>query len=139
MLVACGDSSDNATDTVETASLPQTEAPAVRSTNPPCESLAFGDGRGGDLWLNKSESNGLPVYLLNSGWQDAPTVEAELFGGGLERGNFTGFANPDGDGRLRPHYRFSRSCGSYTGLLIVTDVSQSCEVRLPATPCQRID
>ena len=110
----------------------------VASNNPPCESLAFGDGRGGDLWIDRSESNGLPVYLLNNGWQDPATVDAVLVAGGLERANFTGFANPDA-GIDRPHFRFSRNCTAYTGTLIVTDASQSCEVQLPGSPCERID
>ena len=115
-----------------------TPPPASFSNNPPCDTLAFGDGRGGDLWIPQSESNGLPVYILNNGWQDPATVDAVTFGGGTERANFTGFANPDA-GRLRPHFRFSRGCGNYTGTLIVTDSSQVCEVRLPGSPCSRID
>ena len=107
--------------------------------NPPCSSLAFGDGRGGDLWLYESESTGTPVYLLNSGWQFPATVEAQLTSGGFSQANFTGFANPDADGRFRPHFRFSRDCTAFTGMLIVRDANQTCEVNLPANVCSRID
>ena len=117
---------------------PNPNPTAALSSNPPCESLEFDDGRGGDLWLPRSESNGLPVYILNNEWQDPATVDAVLAAGGLERANFTGFANPDA-GILRPHFRFSRDCRSYTGVFIVSDVSQSCEVRLPGDVCSRID
>ena len=107
--------------------------------NPPCSSLAFGDGRGGDLWLAASESNGLPVYLLNSGWQSPASVQAQLTSGSFVQAEFTGFANPDADGRLRPHFRFSQGCTSFTGRLIVSDASQTCEVNLPGDVCSRID
>ena len=86
-----------------------TEPDDIRRSNPPCSSLAFGDGRGGDLWLPVSEGNGLPVYLLNGAWQERATAVAQLVGGGSEQGNFTGFNNPDPDG-LRQHLRFTRSC-----------------------------
>ena len=111
----------------------------VSGSNPSCGSLAFGDGRGGDLWLYESESTGTPVYLLNSGWQFPASVEAQLTSGGFLRAEFTGFANPDADGRLRPHFRFSRDCTSFTGRLIVSDANQTCEVNLPANVCSRID
>jgi len=107
-------------------------------TNPPCSSLAFGDGLGGDLWLPISRGNGLPVYLLNGAWQEPASVEAQLVTGAFEQGNFTGFNNPDPDG-LRQHFRFTRSCEQYSGLLIVTDATQSCEVILPSGVCDRID
>lgn len=106
-------------------------------TNPPCSSLAFGDGLGGDLWLPISRGDGLPVYLLNGAWQEPASVEAQLVTGAFEQGNFTGFNNPDPDG-LRQHFRFSRSCEQYSGLLIVTDATQSCEVNIPSI-CDRID
>lgn len=116
------------------------EAKTVRaSSNPGCGSIAFGDGRGGNLWLHHSESTGSPVFLLASSWQDRVTVEAVLKSGGTERGRYTGFANPDGDGRLRQHHRFGRSCGSYTGTLIITDSNQVCEITLPKSPCSRVD
>ena len=108
-------------------------------SNPPCSSLAFGDGRGGDLWLYESESTGTPVYLLNSGWQFPASVQAELTNGSFTQADFTGFANPDADGRLRPHFRFSQNCTSFTGRLIVSDASQTCEVNLPGNVCSRID
>ena len=108
------------------------------SGNPPCSSLAFNDGRGGDLWIEHSESDGRPVYLLNSGWRSAPVVDIERTDGTCERARFTGFANPD-PGGLRPHYRFDRGCESYTGTLFVKDAVQTCEVVLPRNPCERID
>lgn len=132
----CGSSGGGGGEETETVTQPTT--PKILSNNPPCESLAFDDGRGGDLWLHHSESTGLPVYLLNNGWQDPTTVDAVLHGGGLERANFTGFANPDA-GIDRPHFRFARGCSAYTGALIVTDASKVCEVQLPAHPCTRID
>ena len=109
---------------------------SVRS-NPPCSSLAFDDGRGGDLWLPVSAGDGLPVYLLNGAWQERANAEAELVSGGFEEGRFTGFNNPDPDG-LRQHFRFTRSCEQYTGAVIVTDATQSCEVSIPDV-CERID
>ena len=109
---------------------------SVRS-NPSCDTLAFGDGRGGDLWLPVSAGDGLPVYLLNGAWQELARAEAELVSGGFEQGNFTGFNNPDPDG-LRQHFRFTRSCEQYTGTVIVTDATQSCEVSIPRV-CDRID
>ncbi len=108
-------------------------------SNPPCSSLAFGDGRGGDLWLAESESNGRPVYLLNSGWQAPASVQAELTSGGFTDAEFTGFANPDADGRLRPHFRFSRDCTELTGRLVVRDANQTCNITLPGDVCSRID
>ena len=108
------------------------------SGNPPCSSLAFNDGRGGDLWIYHSESDGRPVYLLNSGFRSAPVVDIERTDGTCERARFTGFANPD-PGGLRPHYRFDRSCEDYTGTLFVKDGVQTCEVVLPSDPCERID
>ena len=140
---ACGGSGGGGGETETAAAAPEStsqDLTAVRlSTNPPCSALAFNDGRGGNLWLHHSESNGLPVYLLSSQWQDETQIEAVRTDGTTETGNFTGFANPDGDGRLRAHYRFSRGCGSYTGRMIVSDQDKTCEIQLPASPCTRID
>lgn len=120
----------------EQTETPVAAAPPVR-VNPPCNTLAFGDGLGGDLWLPVSRGDGLPVYLLNGAWQVPARAEAQLITGAFEQGNFTGFNNPDPDG-LRQHFRFSRSCEQYTGLVIVTDPNQSCEVQIPGV-CSRID
>ncbi len=108
------------------------------SGNPPCSSLAFNDGRGGDLWIYESESDGRPVYLLNSGFRSAPVVDVVRTDGTCERARFTGFANPDPGGQ-RPHYRFDRDCTQYTGQIFVQDGVQTCEVNLPRDPCVRID
>ncbi len=120
------------------------EPEILAQSNPDCSSLRFGDGRGGDLWLDRSDGgapqfHGNPVYLLNNGFQAQPIrVEAELSSGGLEVAAFTGYANQDA-GILRPHYRFLRDCTAYTGRLIISDETQICEVVLPQSPCSRID
>lgn len=123
---------------------PEPTPEVLAQSNPDCDSLRFGDGRGGDLWLDSSEGGeaqfrGNPVYLLNNGFQAQPIrVEAELASGGLEIATFTGYANQDA-GILRPHYRFLRDCTAYTGRLIISDETQVCEIVLPQSPCSRID
>jgi len=121
-------------------SLDDSLPPSLALVNPGCDSLEFGDGRGGNLWLDVSAGNGLPVYLINGGWQAQAAVEAQLVSGGFEQGNFTGFANPDGNfgNALRQHFRFSRNCTAYTGTLVVTDASQSCEINV-GDSCSRVD
>jgi hypothetical protein len=106
-------------------------------SNPGCDVLAFGDGVGGDLWKIGERTN-KPVLILDQDYQGQATVQAELASGGFETFVFSGCANPT-SGKQRQHHRSANSCTSYTGKIIVTDATKSCEFNLPGSVCARID
>ena len=104
----------------EETTVPQAPSAPVLQNPTNCDLVRLGDGQGGVLWLHHSESNGRPVFLLSGHWQGPARVSAHRTDGSVETLNFTGYNNPDGNagGLDRPHFRASRSCGNYTGLLL---------------------
>lgn len=152
LVVACGGSGDfgdfeteipimEIVPTPEPEPTEEPECPRDDFTNEDCAELSFNDGRGGDLWKPVSESDGKPAYLLNGGYQGTASVQLELISGGFEDMRFANCSNEDGsfNNNLRQTFRANQDCTAYTGRVIVTDATKSCDFDLPANPCERID
>lgn len=124
-LVACnldlGNSSssdqDNDITTIDNSQTAQEAEDAL------CKGVNSIDGPGGFLWKPQSEVDGNLVVLFPEKFVDEFLgVLAELKGGELDAGVFTGFSN-----ELRQTWRFSKPGSAYAGRLLVDAGIQECE------------
>jgi hypothetical protein len=93
-----------------------TTAAKPSSSSSASSSSSSGGGSGGFLWKPKSESNGKLVVLLPGSLRGKVSGASISGSFGSENGSFAGDTH---NGR-RPHYRFSKSGGSYGSNIRVT-------------------
>ncbi|MFT5125188.1 MAG: hypothetical protein ACI9QL_003635 [Candidatus Omnitrophota bacterium] len=93
-----------------------TAAKPSSSSSSASSSSSSGGGSGGFLWKPKSESNGKLVVLLPGSLRGKVSGASISGSFGSENGSFAGDTH---NGR-RPHYRFSKSGGSYGSNIRVT-------------------
>jgi hypothetical protein len=93
-----------------------TAAKSSSSSSPSSSSSSSGGGSGGFLWKPVSESNGKLVVLLPGSLRGKVSGCSISGSFGSETGSFAG----DTHNGNRPHYRFSKSGGSYGSNIRVT-------------------
>ena len=105
-----------------------------------CSSLKFNDGRGG-LLVKQSDNRPQLAVVLPGTWQGAASVKAVKTNGTVEELLFAGCANPEANDAYRQHFRgkVNEPCTNYTGVVTVSDVGKSCELKVPKTACDRND
>lgn len=126
--------------------------PIATVNNPPCSSITFSDGLGGNLWKPHSERNGSPVFLLEGEWKPKIGADgknqvrflAQLNDAGFVEAEYGGLHNPDPAG-LRQHFYLPKfnepACGDYSGFVQIVDGdTKICQFEIPnKAVCDRQD